>query len=206
FGLARSTDDDTKLTQGGIVGTPAYMAPEQATGEPVDHRCDLFSLGCVLYRMCTGEPPFKGANTLAILSALATVTPPPPVELNAPLPAELSDLIMSLLAKEPGQRPASAAAVRAALLAIECGTAAPAPVPATQPAPRARQDDRGDVTEIVTAPKQPVAPAGRGAPTYPFQGYVLCPFCFKTRAVDRWAPRCVRVTVTGFFGPRGLLR
>src|SRR5439155_4136882 len=68
FGLARAAGDDTHLTQEGvIVGTPAYMAPEQAKGNAVDHRCDLFSLGGVLYRLCTGRLPFSGTDALSML-------------------------------------------------------------------------------------------------------------------------------------------
>jgi serine/threonine protein kinase len=67
------------LTQSGVVvGTPAYMSPEQANGEVVDGRSDLFSLGCVLYRLFTGQMPFKGKNTLAVLSALGRDNPRPP--------------------------------------------------------------------------------------------------------------------------------
>ncbi len=75
FGLARAVDD-ASLTQSGVVaGTPQYMAPEQARGEPVDHRADLFSLGSVLYAMCTGQPPFRAGGTLAVLRQVAEETP-----------------------------------------------------------------------------------------------------------------------------------
>jgi serine/threonine protein kinase len=122
FGLARAASDDTRLTQpGALVGTPAYMAPEQARGQPVDARSDLFSLGCVLYRCCTGELPFKGVDTLSILTALATQTPRPVDELNPAVPPPLSDLVMRLLAKEPAGRPASARAVADTLAALDGG-------------------------------------------------------------------------------------
>ncbi len=120
FGLARAVDDKAHLTQSGaIVGTPAYMAPEQVTGKGLDARCDLFSLGCVLYRLCTGVLPFQGSDTIATLMAVATEQPRPPGELNPEVPATLSDLVMHLLAKDPGERPASAQAVVAALAEIE---------------------------------------------------------------------------------------
>src|SRR5207248_8689336 len=104
---------------GAIIGTPAYLAPEQARGEKVDVRSDLFSLGCVLYRLCTGELPFKGRDTLATLSALAVETPKPVVQLNPEVPPALSALIMRLLAKNPAQRPPSARQVIEALKRIE---------------------------------------------------------------------------------------
>lgn len=120
FGLARSANGQEQLTQAGaIVGTPAFMAPEQAMGKAVDHRCDLFSLGCVLYRLCTGELPFKGADTLAILSSLAMDAPRTPQQFDLTLPPELSDLVMQLLAKDPKERPANAHEVAAALRSIQ---------------------------------------------------------------------------------------
>jgi hypothetical protein len=116
FGLARAAGEGGQLTQtGAIVGTPAYMAPEQAAGGPLDGRCDLFSLGCVLYRMATGRPAFQGSDLISTLLAVATSEPPPPRQLDATLPAALSDLVMALLAKEPGRRPPSAQAVAEAL-------------------------------------------------------------------------------------------
>lgn len=107
FGLARV--DDSGLTQAGaILGTPAYMAPEQARGQPVDHRCDLYSLGGVLYRMLTGERPFPGNDQYAVLLALTTTTPIAPHELNPAVPPGLSRLVMRLLEKSPESRPQSA--------------------------------------------------------------------------------------------------
>jgi formylglycine-generating enzyme required for sulfatase activity len=126
FGLARVAEDTVTLTQTGtIVGTPAYMAPEQARGEAVDARSDLFSLGCVLYQLTTGELPFHGPNVTAILHALAVNRPRPPHEINPEVPPALSDLVMCLLAKDPTGRPPSAQAVSAALRASPA--AAPPP-------------------------------------------------------------------------------
>jgi hypothetical protein len=111
FGLAR-TVDDVGLTQAGVVaGTPEYMAPEQARGAAIDHRADLFSLGSVLYVMATGEPPFRGSTTLAVLRHVCEETPPPVRALNPNLTAWLEALIMRLMAKEPADRFRSAAEV-----------------------------------------------------------------------------------------------
>jgi WD40 repeat protein len=117
------------------------MAPEQAAGATVDGRCDLFSLGCVLYRLVTGKLPFHGGDTIATLVAVATENPRPPKELRPETPPELSALVMRLLAKKPEGRPASAQEVVAALAVIEgahaAGTAAKRPVP-KKPAAAAR--------------------------------------------------------------------
>ena len=120
FGLARPEQDDAHLTQTGIIaGTPQYMAPEQAAGQPVDHLSDLFSLGCVLYRLLTGRLPFRGPSTMAVLRALALDQPQPPHEVNPEVPRALSDLTMRLLAKEPHNRPQSADDVVQELARIE---------------------------------------------------------------------------------------
>ena len=111
FGLARCIED-VKLTRTGFVtGTPLYMAPEQALGLEIDERSDLFSLGAVMYEMVTGQPPFSGSTPLAVLKQI-TDSPARPVRaLNPETPAWLADLIQSLLAKKPEQRPISATEV-----------------------------------------------------------------------------------------------
>jgi serine/threonine protein kinase len=120
FGLALPSADNAHLTQSGaIVGTPAYMAPEQLRGQPIDSRADLFSLGCVLYRLATGQAPFRGVHAVSTLIAVATTTPVPPQELNPRLPTALCDLITRLLDKAPEGRVDSALAVVKAIRAIE---------------------------------------------------------------------------------------
>jgi formylglycine-generating enzyme required for sulfatase activity len=120
FGLARAVGQGGQLTyEGAVIGTPAYMAPEQARGKHLDGRCDLFSLGCVLYWLATGTPAFRGSDMVSTIMAVATEEPPPPASLNRELPLALSDLVMQLLAKEPAQRPASAKAVAEAIREIE---------------------------------------------------------------------------------------
>ncbi len=119
FGLARAAREESGLTQQGVVvGTPGYMAPEQARSGKVDGRCDLFSLGCVLYQMCTGRRPFSGPDLISTLMAVATQEPPPPRKINPGVPAGLSAFVMRLLAKEPAGRPPSARATADALAAL----------------------------------------------------------------------------------------
>ncbi len=122
FGLARFAAGDDGMTQAGaVLGTPAYMSPEQADGRPVDARSDLFSLGCILYRLATGRQPFARDSVTATLRAVVDSAPPPPHEVAPDVPPPLSELILSLLAKSPADRPESAAAVAAALSAIGAG-------------------------------------------------------------------------------------
>ena len=83
FGLARSADGSAHVTQSGaIVGTPAFMAPRAGRGTEVDHRCDLFSLGCVLYRLATGQSPFKGTDAISTLMSVTSDTPATPIRIG----------------------------------------------------------------------------------------------------------------------------
>jgi serine/threonine protein kinase len=154
FGLARGTGADAHFTQAGaVIGTPSYMAPEQANGEEVDARCDLFSLGTVLYRSCTGQLPFDGKDTLAVLTALATKTPLPPRKLVSCLPAGLSGLVMRLLAKERNDRPPSAREVVEVIEAIERGDVdEPTPAPPPQDASPTRERVR-EQPAVAAAPE-----------------------------------------------------
>jgi serine/threonine protein kinase/DNA-directed RNA polymerase subunit RPC12/RpoP len=109
FGLARAARADVQLTQeGSILGSPAYMAPEQASRKPIDPRTDLFSLGCVLYLMATGALPFEGDDALSTLLAVTSADPELPQKRNPAVPAGVSQLVMALLAKKPDDRPGSA--------------------------------------------------------------------------------------------------
>jgi serine/threonine protein kinase len=159
FGLARGAEPDAQFTQAGsVIGTPAYMAPEQAAGAAVDSRCDLFSLGSVLYRVATGESPFGDKDTMSVLSALATRTPTPPHRIVPSLPRMFSGLVMRLLAKDPADRPQSAREVVEAIEALERGDAdeATAASIVEAPLPRSRTTEE---------PASPPAPAARGGGT-----------------------------------------
>jgi serine/threonine protein kinase len=121
FGIARLVEGEQtpRTDPGRVIGTASFMAPEQARGETVDHRSDLFSLGCILYRMVTGRPPFQGNNPLAVLAALATDTPEPVLDLNPEAPPGLADLIDRLLVKDPNGRPSSTQEVVETIQQIE---------------------------------------------------------------------------------------
>ncbi len=117
FGLARAADD-ASLTQSGVLaGTPQYMAPEQAQGEGIDHRADLFSLGSVLYAMCAGRPPFRAETTVAVIRRVCDERPRPLREINPDVPAWLAAIVEKLHAKEPSKRFATATELADALSA-----------------------------------------------------------------------------------------
>jgi serine/threonine-protein kinase len=111
FGLARAMDDASLTQSGFVAGSPLYMAPEQARGEALDHRADLFSLGSVLYTMCTGRPPFRAANTLAVLRRVCDDAPRPIRETNPEVPDWLAAVVEKLMAKNPADRYPSASEV-----------------------------------------------------------------------------------------------
>ena len=111
FGIARAvTEGGAKLTQTGVsIGTPSYMSPEQASGETVGPSADIYSLGCVLYEMLSGEPPFTGKNSLAIMARHAMDTLPSVRIVRPAVPEEVEEAIFAAMEKSPADRPKSAA-------------------------------------------------------------------------------------------------
>ncbi len=141
FGIAK-TDDQTELTQdGALVGTAAYLAPEQLLSEAVDGRTDLYSLGVVLYECLTGTVPFKGESSPAVALARLHSDPIDPRRVRSDVPAGIASAIMRVLARNPDDRFDSAADLRAALL--DTGVTPPRPPvtprPATTPTPAPEQ-------------------------------------------------------------------
>jgi serine/threonine-protein kinase len=123
FGLVHdvSSSVDGRLTQTGtVLGTPAYMCPEQAGGEHVDARSDLYSLGAVAFLMLTCRPPFEGSNVGKLLSAHLTQPAPLVTAIRADVPADLTRVVARCLAKDPAARYQSAGELEAALAACEC--------------------------------------------------------------------------------------
>ncbi len=115
FGLARATDDASLTRSGFHPGTPHYMSPEQVRGEAIDARSDLFGLGCVLYALCTGHPPFRSETSFAVLRRITDDTPRSIRETNSSVPAWLEEVVIKLLAKLPDDRYSSATDVHALL-------------------------------------------------------------------------------------------
>ncbi|MGW8482703.1 Stk1 family PASTA domain-containing Ser/Thr kinase [Microbacterium sp. NPDC055903] len=125
FGIARAVSDSSstvaETTQ--IIGTAAYFSPEQAKGEPVDARTDLYSTGIVLYELLTGRQPFRGDSPVAVAYQHVSETPVPPTEVNEQAPGALDPIVLRALAKDPYQRYPDAASFRAALDGATAGQA-----------------------------------------------------------------------------------
>ena len=134
FGIARTADGVTLTQTASVLGTAPYMSPEQAMGNPADARSDIYSLGCVLYEMLTGKPPFIAEVAAAVLHQHVRVAPKPPSALNPAVPAALDALVLHMLAKAPEDRPQTAAEVRDRLSAYAAG---PATAPTRRLAPEA---------------------------------------------------------------------
>jgi serine/threonine-protein kinase len=125
FGIALLADSSGTLTRGGAVGTPAYMAPEQARGVAVDHRADIYSLGAVIYRCTTGRAPFVKPDTPSLLYAVVEEQPLRPSSI-APVSAAFDDVLAVALAKDRGLRFQAASELVDAFIAAARGELSPA--------------------------------------------------------------------------------
>ncbi|MEU6744808.1 serine/threonine-protein kinase [Spirillospora sp. NPDC046719] len=122
FGIARWHDAPTSQTlHGRLAGTPLYMSPEQWRSGDIDQRADLYSLGCVLYALLTGCPPFTGESPAVLMARHLNAEPPPLRQLRPDVPADLEQIAQDLLAKDPAARPATAEAVAARLISRAAG-------------------------------------------------------------------------------------
>ncbi len=134
FGIAKlgGGTGGVKTREGVIIGTPRYMAPEQCRAQPVDHRADLYALGCVLFEMLSGRPPFVADDAVAVLTAHVLDAPPTLAAVGVTVSASCEGLVRDLLAKSPDDRPASMEAVLERLGAPTGPRTPPAPVPETR--------------------------------------------------------------------------
>lgn len=122
FGIARQSTAQGLTQHGALLGSPAYMSPEQAAGRPTDARSDIYALGVLVYRMLTGSNPFVG-DVASVLAQQITQDPVPPVQLQKGLPAELNLLVLSLLDKDPDRRESDLRQVAALLQRYEAAEA-----------------------------------------------------------------------------------
>ncbi|GAB2910391.1 Stk1 family PASTA domain-containing Ser/Thr kinase [Rhodococcus aerolatus] len=130
FGIARAVSDGTStMTQtASVIGTAQYLSPEQARGQQVDARSDVYSAGCVLFELLTGEPPFTGDSPVAVAYQHVREDPPAPSQVHADVPAALDSIVLKAMSKNPANRYQSAGEMRADLVRVIAGQRPSAPV------------------------------------------------------------------------------
>ncbi len=162
FGIARALADASSVTQtAAVIGTAQYLSPEQARGEKVDARSDVYSLGCVLYEMLTGEPPFVGDSPVAVAYQHVREDPVPPSQRHEGIPPELDAVVLKALAKNPDNRYQTAAEMRADLVKVHSGEQPDAPKVFTD----------AERSSLMSAQPgdhrtEPIDPVGRPQPQY----------------------------------------
>jgi eukaryotic-like serine/threonine-protein kinase len=180
FGIARALTDSHSVTQtAAVIGTAQYLSPEQARGDSVDARSDVYSLGCVLYEIITGEPPFVGDSPVAVAYQHVREPPVPPSGRHDGIAPELDAVVLKALAKNPDNRYQTAAEMRADLVRVHNGE---------QPeAPKVMTDAERTTLLSSTAPRtsQPIAVPARPQPAPRF----------TRKSVRRWAIAVAALTV-----------
>ena len=216
FGLARAADDASITRTGMIAGTPQYMSPEQARGGSVDARSDLFGLGCVLYAMCTGRPPFRADSSYAILRMITDDEPRSIREINPDIPEWLCKIVRKLMAKEAADRFESADVV--AKLLEECLAHVHAPTCNALPRVKFRSTILKRFSSIMSDKRLlsllslslfvaaalfpwPIASIGHPEPAIIFAGVaLLLAFFFAVLSRSEYFSRVVLWTVGGVLG------
>lgn len=154
FGIARI--ENSNLTQAGsVLGTPNYMSPEQCTGQSMDHRSDLFSIGIVFYELLTGEKPFNGNSMHAVMHKIVSSEPEKPSDLNPAVPAALNQVIARALSKSPSMRFQSADEFRKA---IDAAMKSQASAPMDSTIPLTDTQPVGTAATVVIKPQPPSKP------------------------------------------------
>ncbi|MER6363440.1 serine/threonine-protein kinase [Kitasatospora sp. NPDC001527] len=189
LGIATAIDPTaTRLTLTGVpIGSPSYMAPEQALSATVDPRSDLYALGCLLHEMLTGEGPFRAPTALGLLRRHVDDPPVPLRDLRPEVPAPLERLVLDLLAKRPGDRPADAQEVFALLLPL---------LPAAVPVPQPRYGALPDPARPYRHPLQPQPRPSGPAPVapQPFLMAAVPPVAVPVAAGEDFAAACARLS------------
>ena len=182
FGLAREEKADGLMSKtGAVIGTPKYMSPEQANGEKVDLRSDLYSLGVLLYRLCCGCEPFHGETMMSLRKAVMFDNPAPVRSLNPSVPIALEQLIVRLLAKKPADRPQSTDEVAQVLISLRT------PSPSASPAPHTPRS--GSVAISATTNVEESSEESAPAPRHKIQPVVSQPEPDDSAAMATEPPR-----------------
>ncbi len=203
FGIAKlintEADQSMMTADGTIFGTPHYIAPEQASGGDLDHRADIYSLGCILFRLATGVLPFEGTQSMQVVLKHLREEPPRPRSIDPQIPQALEDLILACLQKSRDRRPADAEQVIASLDRIEAEARTPksqrlAPVHVTRPsAPNAASSPAWTTSANATPPG-----GQRATPITPTSGHSKLSSTGKIaamRAQSPWGNRAVWIGV-----------
>jgi eukaryotic-like serine/threonine-protein kinase len=163
FGIARAAESTNLTSTANIIGSASYLAPELAQGDPADARSDIYALGCVLYQLLAGHPPFRGATPAAVMNQHAKTPPPPFREVGAQVPPALEALVSSMLSKDPSARPQPAGELVTALpAALDNPTAATSALDGESGEPavtRAEYSARRRPTPLALACLLPAPPA-----------------------------------------------
>jgi serine/threonine protein kinase len=181
FGLARVEGLQSITRAGTVVGSLYYVAPEQLLGRPVDSRADIYALGVSLYEMVAGQRPYRGQNLTELSRAILAATPAPLAQIEPAISPRLEQVIAHAIARDPGQRYATASELRDDLRALQAAPSASDAAPAQPGAPSPRLASALEATpQVARPPEGSAAPQGSG----PFRRHTLRPIDSRTREAE----------------------